>query len=51
MTPTEQAPTLPVKRPYAAPALVVHGDVRALTEKSGPQPDQDGTGSFNPGSN
>ncbi|MCC7360997.1 MAG: lasso RiPP family leader peptide-containing protein [Anaerolineales bacterium] len=46
MTPTEQTPTLPVKRPYAAPALIVHGDVQALTEKAGPQIDQDGGGSF-----
>lgn len=38
------------KRPYAAPALVVHGDVQALTQisKVGTDPDNDGSGSFIP---
>ncbi|MCC7360999.1 MAG: lasso RiPP family leader peptide-containing protein [Anaerolineales bacterium] len=49
-TPPEH-PLLPAQRPYAAPALIVHGDVQTLTlGKSGQQLDQDGGGSFIPDS-
>ena len=51
MTSPETLPTPPAaaaKRPYAPPALVIHGDVQTLTQKQGPNADQDGGGSFNP---
>ena len=44
--PTDTAPPTPLRRPYAAPRLQVHGDVRALTLKEGPDPDLDAGGSF-----
>ncbi len=40
-------PSADAKRPYVAPILVVHGDVQTLTQKSGPDIDNDG-GSFTP---
>ncbi len=49
MTATDPQPTAPaadVKRSYVAPSLVVHGDVRTLTLKTGPSHDVDGGGSF-----
>ena len=44
--PTDTVPPTQTRRPYAAPRLRVHGDVRALTLKEGPDPDLDGSGSF-----
>ena len=52
MTLTEETPAPPAKRPYAAPALIVHGDVATLTlGKTGVELDQDGGGSFIPDNN
>jgi|GEM_PF-1421494 len=50
MTTTETQPTPPAKRPYVAPALVIHGDVQALTlnGKTGSESDADNGGSFSP---
>ena len=52
MTITNAQPTPPavdVRRLYATPALVVHGDVQRLTlGKNGTDPDLDSTGSFTP---
>ncbi|MCC7360996.1 MAG: hypothetical protein IT317_16045 [Anaerolineales bacterium] len=48
METTDETTPLPAKRPYTAPALIVHGDVQALTEKIGVQPDADSGGSFLP---
>ena len=45
---TDETPTLPAKRPYAAPALVVHGDVQDLTHKTGTAPDLESAGSHIP---
>lgn len=46
--PTTPATPAPAKRPYVPPALVVHGDVQALThQKGGFVIDGDG-GSFIP---
>ncbi|MCC7360998.1 MAG: lasso RiPP family leader peptide-containing protein [Anaerolineales bacterium] len=46
---TDKTPPQPAQRPYPAPALIVHGEVRTLTlGKSGQQLDQDGGGSFTP---
>jgi hypothetical protein len=44
--PTDTVPPTTPRRPYTAPRLLVHGDVRALTLKEGPDPDLDGGGSF-----
>ncbi len=45
--PVQPTLTVPEKRPYAAPALVPHGDVQTLTHgKIGPATDQDNGGSF-----
>ncbi len=41
LTPT----TLPAKRPYVAPALVIHGDVQTITQKGGTDLDLDSAGS------
>ncbi len=51
MSSPETLPTPPAdpKRLYVAPTLVVHGDVQTLTQKQGPNADQDGGGSFDPG--
>ena len=48
---TEATRTSLTKRPYAAPQLVVHGDVQALTlGKTATDLDLDSTGSFIPDS-
>jgi hypothetical protein len=42
-------PPASAKRPYTPPRLLVHGDVRTLTQgKNGILNDVDGGGSFNP---
>lgn len=46
--PTDTTPPAGGRRPYARPQLTIHGDVRALTQKEGPDPDLDGGGSFTP---
>ena len=47
MTPTSELPTPPAKHPYAAPALIVHGNVQALTlGKTGTDLDLDSIGSL-----
>ena len=45
---TEATRTSPAKRPYAAPQLVVHGDVQDLTQKTGTAQDLESAGSFIP---
>lgn len=44
--PDTSAPTPAPRRAYQPPQVIVHGDIRTITEKIGDTPDQDGGGSF-----